>query len=52
MCYNKKWGPSHVDHAGQVYFENRRCDPIPFKPRNTVSVDRRLETEEVGARSS
>lgn len=34
------------------YFENRRCDLIPFKPRNTVSVARRLERDEVVARSS
>jgi hypothetical protein len=33
------------------YFENRRCDLTPFKPCNTVSVARRLETEVV-ARSS
>jgi len=34
------------------YFEYRRCDLIPFKPRKTVSVARRLETEDVVARSS
>jgi hypothetical protein len=52
VCYNKKWGPSQEGHAVPSYFENRRCDLIPFKPRNTVSVARRLETENVVARSS
>lgn len=52
VCYNKKWGSSHVGHAGPIYFEYRRWDLIPFKPRKTVSVARRLEREDVGARSS
>ena len=52
LCYNKKWGSSHVGHAGPIYFEYRRWDLIPFKPRSTVSVARRLEREDVGARSS
>ena len=34
------------------YFENRRCDLIPFKPRNTDWVARRLEREDVVARRS
>jgi hypothetical protein len=37
---------------GSSYFENRRWDLRPFKPRNTVSVVRRLEVAEVATRSS
>src|SRR6266581_98586 len=37
---------------GSSHFENRRWDLRPFRPRNTVSVARRLEVEEVATRSS